>query len=228
MKPELRINIVKLTPRRLGEEVEVSVRIDAVTGGEIVNSEFHNFIVASDMLFELGNIGEGSLPYELSSDAYDMLEYYGKMWETVKKGLDLLAYGDNTKRQLEIKLRTRGLGEFSSEAAEYLAIRGYIDEGAILERYVESLAGSKKFGPSRIRQEVSRKGFSREIVDKRLSELLDEIDFDTNLRGLVDKKFDFDRFSDRKYRESFIASIYRLGYSPSDTMKVLKEKQQDK
>jgi SOS response regulatory protein OraA/RecX len=222
MKPELRISIVKLIPHRMGEEVEVCVQIEAVNGEDVINSECRNITVASEMLFELGNIGFGSLPYELSSDAYDTLDHNGEMWEAVKKGLDLLSYGDNTKSQIEVKLRSRGFGDLSAEAAEYLASRGYIDESAILERYFESL--SKKYGPARIRQEILRKGFSREIIDKRFYELIDSVDFDENLRGIIDRKFDLGRFNDRKYRESFVASMFRLGYSPSDTIKILKEK----
>lgn len=228
MNPELRICIIKLTPRSLGNEVEVCVKIDAVSNDTVVNSEVKQITVASEMLFAIGNIGMGSLPYELSRDGYDTLEYDGELWEVVKKGLDLLSYGDNTQRQLETKLRSRGFSrELSAEAAEYLVRRGNIDEESILERYVENLAGMKKYGPARIRQELARKGFSRDIIDSRLGDIFDSINFDENLGKLVEKKFDFSRYGDRKYRESFIGSMYRLGYGPSDTMKKLKEKNEE-
>ena len=216
---ELSISIVKLESRRLGEEAELTVFISAGEGRE----EQRKLLVASKMLFEIGNIGYGSIPYTLSREQYDTLEYDAKLWEAVKKGLDLLSYGDNTKLALVRKLRERSFDKYISEdAAEYICELGYIDERRILEREVERLARVKLYGRSRIKTELYKKGISRDILSEYLADMLDEIDFEENLIKLVKKKCDFLRLDDRKYRESFYSAMYRLGYSPSETRTAIK------
>ncbi|MCI8387898.1 MAG: regulatory protein RecX [Clostridiales bacterium] len=227
--PEIHISIVGLKPRNMGDEVELGIKIDAVNNSTVMNSESRIFTIASQMLFEIGNIGVNVLPYELTPEQFDSLEYSARLWEVVKKGLDLLSYGDNTRRQLETKLRSRGFDiELCAEAADYIANNGYIDEERMIEQYFRQLAEKKLYGPSRIRQEIMRKGFSRDVVSDKLSELIDEFDFYENLRDIVERKFDFSHANgntadDRKYRESFIASMFRLGYSPSDVRQVIRD-----
>lgn len=202
----------------MGEEVELTVRLAA---GE--NEDMQKLSVASKMLFEIGNIGVGSLPYPLTREQFDSLEYSAKLWEAVKKGLDLLSYGDNTKSALILKLRSRGFDKYTAEdAAEYITELGYIDERGIMERAVEQLANAKLYGKSRIKNELYKKGICREIITEYLPDMLDSIDFEANLCKLVKRKCDFDRLFDCKYRESFYASMYRLGYSPSETRTAIK------
>lgn len=216
---ELSISIVKLEAKRMGEEADITVLISAGEGKE----ETKKLSVASKMLFEIGNIGVNALPYPLTSEQYDILEYDAQLWSAVKKGLDLLAYADNTKSTLVQKLRTRGFDKYvAQDAADYICKLGYIDERHMMEREVERLANVKLFGKARIRNELYRKGLSREVMDEGLSELLSEIDFEENLCKLIRKKCDFTRLNDRKYRESFYGAMYRLGHSPSDTRAAIK------
>ncbi len=217
MEPE--ITITHLESRRGGEEAVITVRIYGGEGKE----EIKKLTVASKMLFDIGNIGFGSIPYALKREEYDALTYDAQIWEAVKKALDLLSYGDNTKAALIRKLRERRFDKYVSEdAAEYVANLGYIDEYGILEREVRRLANINLYGKSRIRAEVYKKGISKDILTEHLSELLSEVDFEGNLLRLVRKKCDFSRIEDRKYRESFFAAMYRLGYSPSDTRRTIK------
>ncbi len=214
------ITITQLVPRRMGEEVELTVKLSDGGGHE----ETRKLVLSSKMLFEIGNIGGERLPYELTPEQFDTLEYDAKLWEAIKKGLDLLSYGDNTKSALTTKLRSRGFDKYiSADAAEYLAALGYIDERRILERVVEQLANIKLYGKSRIKSELYKKGISREVLTEHLGRCFDEIDFEENLMKLVKRKCDFEALSDRKYRESFYAAMYRLGYTVSEVRAALRE-----
>ncbi len=216
---ELSIVITAIEARRSGDEAVLTVEISS--GGE--HTEIRKLSVASKMLFEIGNIGMGSIPYALTPEQFDTLEYDASLWEAVKKGLDILSYGDNTKSALCVKLRQRGFGRFISEdAAEYIAELGYINEVQILERTVEQLADVKLYGPSRIKNEIYKKGISREIVAEHLEDCLEKIDFEENLLKLVRKKCDCDAILERDYREKFYAAMYRLGYSPNQTRDAIK------
>ncbi len=212
------ITVTKLEPRMSGEEVRLFVNIKSEKHEDTVN-----FTVSSKMLFDIGNIGMGSIPYELTEAQFDSLEYSAKLWEAVKKGIDIISYGDNTKSKLILKLRGRGFDrDISEDAADYLAEMGYIDEKRMLERAVHQLADVKLYGKSRIKSELYKKGISREVMDEYLDELLEEVDFEANLCALVKKRCDFDMLYDCKYRESLYASMYRYGYSPSETRAAVK------
>lgn len=224
--PSLDIAIIKLESRRGGDEAELTVRIVPV-GDASGKADTRKLAVSSKMLFELGNIGVGSLPYPLTTEQLDTLLYQAELWETVKKGLDLLAYGDNTKSSMITKLKSRGYDKYTaSDAADYLAQLGYIDERRMLARAVEQLANGKLYGPSRIKSELYKKGISRDILDDSLAELLEAVDFEENLIRLVEKKCDMTRLDDPKYRESVYAAFYRYGYSPSATRAAIKRIQE--
>jgi regulatory protein len=224
---ELSISIVKLVSHRMGDEAELTVRI-APKGAEDQRADVRRIFVASKMLFEIGNIGVGSLPYALTKEQFDTLEYDASLWEAVKKGIDILSYGDNTKSTLITKLRQRGFDRYLSEdAADYIAGLGYIDESRMLSRAVDQLANTKLYGPSRIKNELRKKGISQEILRDELDALLEEIDFEANLLRLAAKKCDMTRLADPKYRESVYAAFHRLGYSPSDTRAAIKTLQEN-
>lgn len=213
----MNISIISLKPKGGGDEVELCV---SLSNGS--NVEHRSFTVAARMLFELGNIGAGVLPYALTEEQFDTLEYDERLWEAVKRGLGLLSYADSSARRLAEKLRARGFdAEISAAAAEYLSSLGYIDEASQLEREVRRLA-DKGYGRARIRQELFRKGISGDILSERLDALLDEIDFDGLLAIQLRKKLDLTRLSDARYREALTASMYRLGYPPSTTHRVLR------
>ncbi len=213
---ELSINITKLTPKNMGAEVALEITLSHPE--DVSKRETVKMTVFSKMLFDIGNIGMGSLPYPLTKEQYDELTYDGEIYSAAKKGLDILAYGDNTERGLAMKLRERGFDKYIAEdAALYLSENGYIDEQSYLARAVKRLADVKLYGPSRIKAELMKKGFSRQVLSENLDDLLNEVDFEENLYKLIEKKCDLDRLSDMKYREWLYGAMYRYGYSPGET-----------
>lgn len=217
---ELSIDITNLIPKNGGAEVSLEITISHPE--DAAKRETVKLTVFSKMLFAIGNIGMGSLPYPLTREQYDELIYDGEIYAAAKKGMDILAYGDNTERGLVIKLRERGFDKYISEdAVHYLAENGYIDESSYLSRTVQRLSDVKLYGRSRIKAELMKKGFSRDLVSEKLPGLFAWIDFEENLYKLVSKKCDIDSLSDPKYRESFYAAMYRYGYSPAETKEAI-------
>ena len=218
----MKISITALEGRRGGDEAALTIKL---TNGEQV--EERELVVASRMLFEIGNIAGGVLPYELNCEQFDELEYDARLWEAVKKAYDLLSYGDNSKKRLCEKLRQRGFDrEIAEEAAEYAERIGAVDEKRQLRHTVEQLI-AKCYGRSRIKQELIKKGISREIIEDELDELLCEVDFDELLEKLLKKQVDFSKLDSspdgRKYREKVISAMFRYGYPPDIVRRMLRE-----
>ena len=66
---------------------------------------------------------------------------------TVKAAFNVLAYGDNTARMLEEKLKNKGFSQESIEfSVNYMRQRGYINEMRYLRRLVDQLANQKYYG----------------------------------------------------------------------------------
>ncbi len=217
----MEISITALEGRRGGDEVVLTVKL---TNGE--NIEERMLTVDSRMLFEIGNIAGGELPYALSCEQFDELEYDSRLWKAVKKAFDILSYGDNSKKRLCEKLRQRGFDrEISESAAEYVEQLGLVDERRQLKHIVEQLI-AKGYGPSRIKQELIKKGISGEIISDELDDIFCEFDFDEILERTVRRKIDISRLDSsidgRKYREKIISSFFRYGYSPDSVRRILR------
>ncbi len=218
----MQIEIIGIKERRGGDEALLEIRIG---DGEL--EEKRELAVAAKMLFELGNIAGGELPYALSEAQFDLLEYYEKLWEAVKKAADLISYGDNSKKRLSEKLRQRGFDrDISAEAAEYVERAGLINESRQLEHSVEQLA-ARGYGPTRIKQELIKKGISREVISEELEEKLCEIDFDEILSKVISKKVSEDKLGSdpegRKYFDKMTAMLVRYGFSASNVRRRLRE-----
>lgn len=215
---ELSTQIISCESRRSGSERFLTLKI---TNGE--HFEKRGLAVGAKMLAESGIVDTESLPFTVTREQFDELEYMSGLWEAVKKGLDILSFADNTKAMLIKKLRERSFDKYIAEdAAEYLSRYGYINEADMLERLVDRLANVKLYGKSRIKTEIFKKGISREVIDENLESLFDEVDFGENLKKLLLKKCDIDSMSDRKYCESVYAAMYRLGYGVSETRDAIK------
>lgn len=218
----MQIEIIDIRERMGGDEALLKIKLG---NGELF--EERELAVAAKMLFELGNIAGGALPYKLNEEQFDLLEYDSRLWEAVKKAADLIAYGDNSKRRLCEKLRQRGYDrDIAEDAAEYVERAGLINESRQLEHSVTQLA-ARGYGPARIRQELIKKGISREVISEELEERLNEIDFEENLSRMIERKIDAAKLKDgiegRKYFEKSVAMLIRYGYSASDIRKGLRE-----
>lgn len=96
----------------------------------------------------------------------------------LRTALNMLAYADNSRRRLAMKLRQKG---FSADeialALEYCVEKGYLDEQRQVESAVRVMASGKLYGRRRIAAELARLGFPRE----RIAEAdYSEIDFAGN------------------------------------------------
>ena len=129
---------------------------------------------------------------------------------TVKAAFNVLAYGDNSARMLEEKLKNKGFSQESIEfSVNYMRQRGYINEMRYLRRLVDQLANQKYYGVNRIAAEIYKKGFALSLVRDNLGELFSEIDFKENCLKLALK-------TKRADRNRLFQYLIRAGHTVSD------------
>lgn len=144
-----------------------------------------------------------------------------------EKALYLLEHRAHSKRELTDKIaRTASSREAAQAAADHLEEIGLIDDRAYGESYARELFLRKRFGARRVRQELSRKGIDREIIDQVLSQYQEdggeEAMAGENIALVLSKKYPLWR-EDEKVRRRAVAALQRLGYTYGQIQGVMGE-----
>ncbi len=134
--------------------------------------------------------------------------------------LRLLSYRDHSEKELTDKLIQKNhKREYVESACEKLKDFGYINDERYAQNYAESLLEHKGTSIIGIKNELYRKGISREIADK----ITENLDFDPILRiiDLLNTKYSR-RLTDEKGVKKTVAALQRLGYKWSDINSALR------
>lgn len=214
----MKILLYKVNPISGGEETELYVEISS---GE--NFERNKFTVSAEMFFELGFSANFSGEKELPREKYDEITALAQRHAAVKRGLAILSFGDNTKKGLAGKLRTKGFSrEASEEAAEYLASAGYINEAESAKLLARDMAEKKLYGARRIAAALFEKGFCREAIDAAAEEV--DVDFAEICAKRIAKMGGRELFASKETKQKAVAALLRYGFSYDDIKEALKIK----
>ena len=141
----------------------------------------------------------------------------GQLCRAIRKGMELLGYGDLSVRRMVWKLTVRGADrETAAGAAAYLKEKGFLREESAAERRAEQGA-RKLWGPRRIRQDLMGQGYEEAAVQAAMEALSDPenpeaTDYIANCAILIRKKYG-QVPADRQERQRMIAGLTRLGYT---------------
>ena len=199
------IKIEKISPSADGETVLLDI---SLSSGKNIQTE--KKIISAAQFYDLGlSTAAGQI---LSTDKFDEISRAAQVTAAIKKGIDLLAYAQSTKKGLSKKLVLRGYPkEISDEAAEYLEKVGYISEKSQAEALVRNLAEKKLYGPSRIKSELFSKSYSEDAIAAALDT---DIDYDAICAERIRKTVGTEVFSlSRESRGKAINSLMRYGFS---------------
>lgn len=140
----------------------------------------------------------------------------------IKKAFDFLSYGDLSEKQLRDKLCRKYSKELSADVSALFVERGYVNDARLAKRYAETFYEFKNMGLARIRNELFKRGISREDIDDALAEYEDE-DQGDRIEEFIRKKYDIERMADIKYRQKVYSGALRAGFSGSDVGEVMRK-----
>jgi regulatory protein len=213
----MKISLYKINPVSGGEETELFLEISS---GE--HFERNKFTVSAEMFFELGFSVNFSGEKELSREKYEEITLFAERHSAVKRGLSILSFGDNTKKGLAGKLRTKGFSREAAEyAAEYLAEAGYINEAESAKLLAQDMAEKKLYGAKRIAAALFEKGFSREAIAAAAEE--NDADFAEICRKRIKKMGGRELFAEKETKQKAVAALLRYGFSYNDIKEALKK-----
>ena len=147
-----------------------------------------------------------------------------------KKGLALalamLARRDHSTGELARKLAAKGITAAEiEEVTERLKEAGYIDDRRLAGRWAEQLVESGKgYGP-RLRQELERRGFPRELVQETVAVVSEGHDEGETLKAVLERRYpDLDRrLGDDREKRRIIGYLQRRGFSFAAILQALRE-----
>ena len=119
----------------------------------------------------------------------------------IKKAFSVLSYGDVSEKRLVRKLSEKFDKETASEVAALMK-----------ERFASRFAEVKLWGPERIRNELTVRGYERDAVNEAVLSL-DGDSLAENLNTLIAKKLPSSGISDIKIKSKLCAYLKRMGYS---------------
>ena len=155
-------------------------------------------------------IGAPSVGDELDGEQMSVIRYTDELIRARKKALSILAYSDNNKKNLSLKLYRAGFGrEIVDTVCREMIDHGYINERDQLERLIVNEANRKLRGPLKIIPALASKGYSTTEIKTVLSDLTSsgEVDFSKNARTLLEKKL-----PDDADEEEAKKILYKNGY----------------
>ena len=204
------IELISVLAQNEGKEVQLEVELRQ---GE--NSDRRIFKMPRS-IFESFGISEGEITREDMTDIMDADERY----KALKRAFDIVAYGRNSRKVLEDKLRHRGFSpEISRDIAEYMKNHGYIDEDEDAVREVD-LCVRKLWGSKRILMHLHQKGYDSETISaaKKHMETINFVDVCVKL--VRDKYKTLPK--DDAERQKVIAALIRHGFSMSEIKEAAK------
>ena len=166
--------------REIGDKGLLSLAI----GGE----ESANYTVNASLYAEIGSPSVGDI---LNDEQIYLIKEYDEYFRAKKKALSILAYADNNRRNLAMKLSKAGFGrDLTDRVVCEMVSLGYVDEKRQLERLITLEANGKLRGPLRIVPALVSKGYASAEVREIMFDLVEtgEINFRKNAMALLDKK----------------------------------------
>ena len=149
---------------------------------------------------------------DLSPQLVVQLQAAGQRSESRVKAARLASGRMMSRKELTDKLSRKGIDpDTSEETADWLESLGAVDDAAYAGVIARHYAASG-YGPGRVRQELQKRGVSRELWDDALSQLPDSADA---IDRFLQKKLS-GRTPDRATLKKLSDALLRRGFSWSD------------
>ena len=191
------------------------MRITRIENSKHVQERVLVFLEEGDPLHITGNelLQFGLYPgMDLSPEFVVQLQAAGQRSESRVKAARLASGRMLSRKELMDKLNRKGISlDTAEETADWLESLGAVDDAAYAGVIARHYGGSG-YGPSRVRQELQKRGISRELWDEALSQLPDSAEvIDRFLRKKLNG-----RTPDRATLKKLSDALLRRGFSWSD------------
>lgn len=152
--------------------------------------------------------------------------------EVMAAASNILVFSDNTEKNLRDKLTRKGFNEEAIErAVNKMKEAGLINDARLMQSVSEYLADKKLYGRARIKLELQKKGFDKQLIGENFNECVSNVDFKENCLKLIHKKKLANKIKDSKTARAVTAALARYGYGYAEIKyaytRLLEENEED-
>ena len=150
---------------------------------------------------------------DITDEEWDILVDKINYRKAFNKCADFLSRRDHSVNELREKL-LRTVDEASADKAiERFEELGYLDDEKFAKNYAEHLFNNKNYSDNHVKQELYKKGISRDIVALIIE--YSEIDSVENIITIINKKY-YSKLNAENGKEKVVAALMRKGFSYGD------------
>lgn len=158
---------------------------------------------------------------EISPEDLQRIKIENGDYASFDRALSLLEKSMKTEKGVREYLSQKGYpDECIERSVEKLKEYGYINDEFFAESYIKSYSGSK--GSKKIKYELINKGVDKQIIEEKLSELIDEDEAYETCKTLA-KKYLKNKKIDEKTRNKLSNHLVSKGFSYDNISKVVRE-----
>ena len=154
----------------------------------------------------------------VDKEKLEEIESFSNFEKAKEKALQILDYGQKTKRELYNKLSPIFGSAAAEKAIAYIEELGFVDDKKFAEDYAEMLMFKKGYAPSRTFYKLVQKGIDKDIAQEITESL--QPDIHARLMALIEKKRGYYGDSDQG-RRRLINWLRAKGYVWSDIREAL-------
>lgn len=154
---------------------------------------------------------------------YSEIEYASAVTGAVQLAARILSVSDKSARMLKRRLTEKGVEKSAAEeAVSFMVRKGYLDEYRQASVYASSAVRTKLHGKRRITKDLYAKGYDPAVIRQVLDELSDE-DCAAALQKYLDKTLEKSYNVDDNTMRRIAAAAERMGHSPGEAMRCLRQ-----
>ena len=208
------------TITRLESQVHNDDRVSVYLDGEFAFGIHEDLVVKHSL-----QVGATLTPEEARE-----LERDEQYVDAKQTALDYLAYKPRTEEEVRRKLRQE---DVPSPVIEDVIARlyelEYLDDEAYAHDYAHNRFSSKKYGPVRIRRELTERGVDRRLADAAVDELFAEVDVTAAAWTHAEKRWPRLAGEDdpRRRRQKMYRYLRRRGFTSNTIRPILDELERD-
>jgi len=166
---------------------------------------------------------------EISEDILNEVKRFDEYQYAKKSALDFLSYRIRSKKEIVDKLKSKNISQETIEKTiGHLEKLGLINDEEFAKLLVQSSTGKNPSGKSVIRQKLFKKGISKEIIEKVLSETFTEKNEKSLILDIFNKyKKRLTGLDKNHKRKKMFEHLARKGFDFDIINEILNEKLKD-
>lgn len=155
---------------------------------------------------------------DLTEEEWEALVVKINYRKAFNKCADLLSRRDHSVKELKDKLLRTVDAVSAEKAIERFKELGYLDDAKFAENFANHLYENKKYSDNHVRQELFKRGISRDIVAQIIENAT--VDPVETITAITEKKY-YSKLHAPNGREKVIAALMRKGFSYGDIKEAL-------